>query len=121
MRADVWSVFGMLAAVVVILAAAYWAARWLGSYGAKQPGFRPGKLAQGRMQLLAQLPLGRGELVALVRIGERCYLLGVASGSVRLLREFDAGESLAFLPNADGESAAPSFMEALKENLRKRK
>ena len=111
----------MLAVVILILAAAYWATKWLGGQGARQTAFRVGKSAPGRLQLLSQLPVGRGECVALVRVGTRCYLLGVASGNVRLLREFDADESLALLPEAEGGADAPGFMDALRENLRKRK
>ena len=60
MRNDIWSLFGMLAAVAAILAAAYLTTRWLGLYSARKTGFRP-RAASGRMRVVAQLAVGRGE------------------------------------------------------------
>ena len=110
----------MLAAVAAILAAAYLTTRWLGLYSARKTGFRP-RAASGRMRVVAQLAVGRGEQLELVCIGQRCYLIGVGAGGVSLLREFDPEESLELLARDGEDAAAPGFMDALKENLRKRK
>ena len=122
MPANVWSLLGMQAVAVVILAAAYWATRWIGSWSAGVPGALPRGTASAKLRVLALLTLGRGERVVLVSLGGTCFLLGVAAGRVSLLREFDAEETQALLAG-DGEAdmAPPSFMDALKENLRKRK
>lgn len=53
----------------------------------RRANFVPGQ-ASG-MRVIASLPLGARERAVLVQCGERQILLGVASGSVQLLAQFD--------------------------------
>lgn len=48
--------------------------------------------SSGRLEILAQLPLGPKERVVELKAGDRHLLLGVAPGSVRLLCELDADD-----------------------------
>ncbi|MFN3596104.1 MAG: flagellar biosynthetic protein FliO [Rubricoccaceae bacterium] len=57
---------------------------------------------------LAELPLGPGQMLRLVRVGEETLLLGLAQGSVTLLRRYAPGESpLPEVPVAAPVPAAP--------------
>lgn len=51
--------------------------------------------SSGRLEILAQLPLGPKERVVELKAGDRHLLLGVAPGSVRLLCELDADDKAA--------------------------
>ena len=123
MPGDVWSLLGMLAVVILILAAAYWVTRWIGTYGTRaSSGVVRTAGGQENFTVLARLNLGRNEQLLLVRIGELCCLVGVAAGQITLLKELDAEQSREWIAAKAAENtAAPGFMDVLKENLRKRK
>ncbi len=106
---------GMLAAVVAILVLAYLATRWIASRGVG------GGAAGAGMDfcVLRQLSLGRGERLLLVRLGEGCLLLGVTTDRITLLKELEAGEAAEWLKPREA-SAAPGFLDILKENLKKK-
>lgn len=67
-----------LAGVVALIVALGWVARRI-------PGFI-GR-ANGPMRVISSLPLGQKERLVLVVAGERQLLLGVAPGSVQLLKD----------------------------------
>lgn len=113
------SLLGMLAATAVILILAYLAARWVGRSGLSGP---MGTLGDPGLQLLRRLRVGRNEELVLVRLHERCLLLGVTAGSITLLRELTAEEASAWLSErdkaADGQA---SFLEALQKSWTRKK
>lgn len=118
---NVLTLIGMLAAVAGVLALTYLATRWIARRGAPR-GVRPGTGGGGGLELLCLMSLGRDERLALVRLGERCLLLGVTAGRIELLRELTAEESAAWLAGQDGGTTGPpSFWEAVKRDLSKRK
>ncbi len=115
-----WSLLGVLAVVVLILYLAYFVTRWIGMHGV--PGgagaIRPD--GAGRFRILGQLAVGRNERLVLVRLDERCYLLGVTEHQITLLRELDGEEAARWI--AEGAVAPPpGFMEVLGETLRRKK
>ena len=116
---NVFSLVGMLALVVLILFLAYWATRWLGRMQAGG-NLRAMTRYGEKFCVLAQISLGRNERIVLVRVMERCCLLGVTSEQVTLLRELDEEEAAAWISDKE-RPAAPGFTEILKENFRKRK
>ncbi len=112
---------GRLAPVTGVLALTYFATRWIARCAAPR-GVSPGTGGGGGLELLCLLSLGRDERLALVRLGERCLLLGVAAGRIELLCELTAEESAAWLAGQkDGPTTPPSFLEAVKRELSKRK
>ena len=118
---NVWSVLGVLAVVVLILYLAYWVTKWIGTRSMPQAmSARVRTGGSGKFCVLAQLGVGRNERLLLVRLEERCYLLGVTEQQITLLRELDDGEAAEWL-REDGQPSAPGFMEVLAENLRKKK
>lgn len=122
---DVFSLLGMLAIVILVLILAYWVTRWIGTFSAKATGVRTRAIGASAgagedFRVLGQLSLGRGERLMLVRLADRCYLLGVTAGSVTLLKELAGEEAEAWLAEQE-TGAPPNFLDVLKENLRKRK
>ena len=116
-----WSLLGVLAVIVLILYLAYFATRWIGTHSA--PGgagaLRAG--GAGGLRILGQLGVGRNERLVLVRLGERCYLLGVTEHQITLLRELDGEEAAPWLAQRESMVAAPGFLEVLGETLRRKK
>ncbi len=118
---NVMALIGMLATVAGVLALTYFATRWIARRGAPR-GVSPGTGGGGGLELLYLLSLGRDERLALVRLGERCLLLGVTAGRIELLRELTEEESAAWLAGQNsGAIPPPSFWEAVKRDLSKRK
>jgi len=116
---NVLSLIGMLLIMAGVLALAWAVSRWIGRHGAS--GFAGGS-GDERFQVLRQIGLGQGQRLLLVRLGERCLLVGVASGGVSLLAELSEEEARSWLPQGGQENAAPpSFWEAVQKNLPRRK
>lgn len=115
-----WSLFGVLAAVLLILFLAYYVTKWLGTHAMPGGTGAFGAGGAGSFRLLAQLGVGRNERLVLVRLDERCYLLGVTEHQITLLRELDAEEAAKWTEES-GSGQAPGFMEILSESLRKKK
>lgn len=116
-----WSLLGVLAAVVLILYLAYAATKWIGTHSL--PGGVGSLLASGaaeRFRLLAQLGVGRNERLVLVRLEERCYLLGVTEHQITLLRELDGEEAARWLTQSERAPEASGFAEVLRRNMRKK-
>lgn len=106
--------------VAAVLALAYWCTRLIGRHGL--PGWAKGASpGEGRLELLWQVSLGKSERLVLVRLGERCLLLGVSGGGISVLAELTGEEARPWLQKRETAGAAPSFMEALRENFPKKK
>ena len=109
MPAGIWAPIGMLAAAALILVLAYWTTKWVASRGLGD--FSAGSMSGGsaRFHVLGQIGLGRGERLVLVRLEDKCYLLGVTNGSITLLKELEGDEAKSWLAEADG-SSSPGFL-----------
>lgn len=80
------SLLWYLFCIVAVIGLAYWTTRKLGTVpGAAVLGRQKNPL---RIQLLAQLSLGRDEKLLVVQTGGRTFLLGAASGGISCLAEF---------------------------------
>jgi flagellar protein FliO/FliZ len=116
-----WALLGVFAAVVLILYLAYAATKWIGTHSLPGGPAAVRADAAGKFRILGQLGVGRNERLVLVRLDERCYLLGVTEHQITLLRELDGEEAAAWLAESPGVPAAPGFLETLGEALRKKK
>ena len=97
MPAGVGSLLGMLLAVVAILALAWWVTSLIARQGTLA---LPGLAVAGSASdfcVLRQIPISRTERLLLVRLNQRCLLLGVAQGGVTLLAELTEEESQTWL------------------------
>jgi len=117
---NVLTLIAMLLTVVGVLALAWVVTRWVGRHGGG--GAFTGGSGDERFRVLRQISLGQGQRLLLVRLGERCLLVGVAAGGVSLLAELTEDEAQSWFPQADQDGPAPpSFWEAVQKNLSRRK
>ncbi len=112
------TLLGMLAAVAVILALAWWATRWIATRGVGS-AFLGNQGAE--FCVLRQITVGRAERLLLVRLGERCMLLGVTAASITLLKELNEEEAAYWMTPRETAASAQSFLDVLKDNLKKKK
>ena len=116
---DTWlSLLWVLVCVVVILALAYWFTRYVAARGF--PGVQ-GPKGPEQFRVLARLALGREESLALVRAGERYFLLGVTPSGISNLAEFTGEEAEGWLKAQEAQPAPPSFREAVRLVMEQRK
>ena len=112
---SVASLVGMLLTTVAVLALAYWVTRWVAQRGTSG---LPGPAGQD-LKVLWQVSLGKAERLVLVRLDQRCLLLGVTSGGISLLAELTEEELSA--PSSDGVPPEPPDFRALLRNFRAKK
>ena len=116
-----WSLLGILAVVVLILYLAYVSTKWIGTHGAPGGmGTLRGNGGAERFRILAQLGVGRNERLVLVRLDERCYLLGVTEHRITLLRELEGDEAARWLAESESVPEVPGFLEILSRQARKK-
>lgn len=108
----------MLAAVAAVLGLAYLATRWISTRGI---GSVMGAGSGGEFCVLRQIVVGRNERLLLVRMGERCLLLGVTAGGISLLKELEPAEAEYWLRSKTQSKGVPSFLDVLRENFKKKK
>lgn len=115
---NILSLVWLLVCVVVIVVLAYLFTRYVGGRGGVMPGLSGGT---ERFRVLARVSLGREQSAALVRAGERYFLLGVAPSGISLVAELTEQEAEAICPPPAGQTAPPSFTEALRTVLKQKK
>ena len=115
---DTWlSLLWVVLCVAVILVLAYWFTRYVAR---GFPGIQ-GPRGSERFQVLARLALGREQSLALVRAGERYFLLGVTPAGISNLAEFSGEEAEGWLKAQESQPAPPSFREAVRLVMEQRK
>ena len=114
---SVASLVGMLLTTVAVLALAYLVTRWVAQRGTSG---LPGPAGQD-LKVLWQVSLGKAERLVLVRLDQRCLLLGVTSGGISLLAELTEEEAAKWLQKREEIARQPSFLEVLRDNLPKKK
>lgn len=79
------SLLGMLAVTAAILILAWWATKQI----ARQPALQGfgGRLPNGEISILTQIPLGRGQRLVVVECAARYFLLGVTEHNISMLSE----------------------------------
>lgn len=112
------SLFWLLICVVAVAVLAYLFTRFLAGRGGGMGGLSGG--GEG-FKVLRRLPLGREQSAALVKAGERYFLLGVAPSGITLLAELTAEEAEAMTAPPPGSEPPPSFGEALRTVLKQKK
>ena len=114
------SLLGMLVLIAAILFLAWWATKQI----AQRPGLQGfgGRLPNGDMSVLAQIPLGREQRLVVVECAARYFLLGVTEHNISMLSELDE-ESVQQWRQEQDESSAPvsmqSFSTLLQNKLRR--
>ncbi len=88
MLEGLFTALSTLLVIIVILYLAYIATKYVG----KSAGFRRYAGNSGYITMIDQMVLGQGMSVAVVKVSERIFLLGVTSNQISLLAEFEDGE-----------------------------
>lgn len=114
---SLFNLIWLLICVVVVIVLAYLFTRFLAGRGGGMGGLSGGE----GFQVLRRLPLGREQSAALVKAGERYFLLGVAPSGITLLAELTAEEAEAMTAPPPGSEPPPSFREALRTVLKQKK
>jgi len=97
--------FGLLVVLALIFAVA-WAARRFGGFSMQ---------SNSVMKTLAVMPLGGREKIALVQVGEKQLVIGVAPGRVQTLHVFD--EPIVSESPEDKNSFADKLAKVVKDRL----
>ena len=84
MLEGLFTAFGTLLVIIVILYLAYIATKYVG----KGVGFRQYLGSSRHITMIDQVVLGQGMSVAVVKVSERVFLLGVTSNQIYLLAEY---------------------------------
>ena len=115
---NILTLLWMLICVVVVIVLAYLFTRFVAGRG----GAIGLSGSNGQFKVLARLSLGREQSAALVKAGERYFLLGAAPSGITLLAELTAEEAAEISPPPDPDQPAPpSFGEALRTVLKQKK
>ena len=119
---QILSVFGMLAAIVLVLVCAYWFTRWAGPNLGGGP-FAVGK-SGGRLQVLDRALVGRDQALLVVKAGQRYLLLGCTPAGMTLLAELTREEGEIWDPPVPPEGLEEKRsldFRALMQRLREKK
>lgn len=82
----IWQTAFWLLVVVALILVMGWLAKRFSAFGHLN--------SQGRMKVLATLPVGNRERVVLVQVGQQCLLLGVAPNKVNTLHVLDSADAV---------------------------
>lgn len=111
------SVAGLLLGFVVILVAAYWAARLTaGKYGG---AFRTQRSQSGLVEILGRTPIGQDRFLLVVRTGGKVLLLGATPQSIQTLCELDPDQFPAQPEASETPPRITGFAETLEEIRKK--
>ena len=115
------SLIWMLVCVVLVIGLAYWFTKYIVGRG-KLGGFASAARSDA-IKVLAYRSLGRGQQLVFVQAGSRYMLLGVTENTISKLAEFTPDEAEGWIGPAEqpADERPPSFGEALKNAVRKRK
>lgn len=113
------SLLGMLVVVGAILVLAWWATKQI----AQRPGLQGfgGRLPNGEISILAQMPLGREQRLVVVECAARYFLLGVTEHNISMLSELSEEDAQRW--KQEQENSAPgsrqSFSILLQNKMRR--
>ena len=118
---EILSVLWVLVCTVAVLALCYYVTRWLNRLPALSR-YAGGIPREGRLEVLARVPLGKDQSLVVAAVGKRCFLLGCAAGSVSLLTELTEEEAAAGTARREEKNSTEqrSFRDAMSELLKQK-
>lgn len=111
------SLLWMFICVIIIIGLAYFFTKYFVGRG-RLGSMRIGK--NGLINVVTQLTVGRDRQIAIVKTGEKYFLLGVTASQITMLAELDS-EEIQTLLDSENDAAGqtpPSFSQALKTVLK---
>ena len=118
MPTQVLSILGMLLVIAATLGLAYWFTKHIAGRGFVQSA-AGGQRTE--LRVLGQLALGKGQRLLIVRLGQRCLLLGISAESITLLAELSEEEAAPWLSSAQDAPQNMAFLEAMRNILSQKK
>lgn len=118
---EILSVLWVLVCTVAVLALCYYVTRRLTRLPALSR-YAGGIPREGRLEVLARVPLGKDQSLVVVAVGKRCFLLGCAAGSISLLTELTEEEAAAWTARREEKNSTEqrSFRDAMSELLKQK-
>ena len=118
---EILSVLWVLVCTVAVLALCYYVTRRLTRMPALSR-YAGGIPREGRLEVLARVPLGKDQSLVVAAVGKRCFLLGCAAGSISLLTELTEEEAAAWTARREGKNSTEqrSFRDAMRELLKQK-
>ena len=118
---EILSVLWVLVCTVAVLALCYYVTRRLTRLPALSR-YAVGIPREGRLEVLARVPLGKDQSLVVAAVGKRCFLLGCAAGSVSLLTELTEEEAAAWTARREEKNSTEqrSFRDAMSELLKQK-
>ena len=110
MGGNLWSALGALFVTVLILVAAYWTSRWVGVHGTPGASGWPGGMENENLRVLARTGVGRNACLMVVRVRDRCLLLGVTESNISLLKEWEGEEAEAWATEFPADNGFPGVL-----------
>ena len=113
------SLLGMLAVIAAILILAWWATKQI----AQRPGLQGfgGRLPNGEMSILAQVPLGREQRLIVVECAAHYFLLGVTEHNISMLTELSEEDVQQWMPEQEDSvpGSKQSYTTLLQNKMRR--
>ena len=118
---EILSVLWVLVCTVAVLALCYYVTRRLTRLPALSR-YAGGIPQEGRLEVLARVPLGKDQSLVVAAVGKRCFLLGCAAGSISLLTELTEEEAAAWTARREEKNSTEqrSFRDAMSELLKQK-
>ena len=118
---EILSVLWVLVCTVAVLALCYYVMRRLTRLPALSR-YAGGIPREGRLEVLARVPLGKDQSLVVAAVGKRCVLLGCAAGSVSLLTELTEEEAAAWMTRREEKNSTEQrpFRDAMSELLKQK-
>lgn len=117
---EILSVLWVLVCTVAVLALCYYVTRRLTRLPALSR-YAGGIPREGRLEVLARVPLGKDQSLVVAAVGKRCFLLGCAAGSISLLTELTEEEAAAWMTRREENSTEQRpFRDAMSELLKQK-
>ena len=118
---EILSVLWVLVCTVAVLALCYYVTRRLTRLPALSR-YAVGMPREGRLEVLARVPLGKDQSLVVAAVGKRCFLLGCAAGSISLLTELTEEEAAAWTTRREEKNSTEqtSFRDAMCELLKQK-
>ena len=118
---EILSVLWVLVCTVAVLALCYYVTRRLNRLPALSR-YAGGIPREGRLEVLARVPLGKDQSLVVAAVGKRCFLLGCAAGSISLLTELTEEEAAVWTAHREEKNHAEqkSFRDAMSELLKQK-
>ena len=115
---DLLSLLGIILVLLLVMAGCYLFTRWAGT-GLGGPFVAGG--SGTRMKVVERLPLGRDQVLLVVRLGERYLLLGSSPAGISLLTELTGEEGALWASAAEPTEKPGMDFRELVRKLREKK